>query len=259
MSKRQIISFSGGKDSTAMALEMLDRGEPIEAVIAFDTGWEFPQMVEHWEKFEQYTGLDIVRVYPKQPFDYWLFDRPVCRVGETEPYRSGNGWPSPMRRWCTREKVNAIRRKLKEFPDSVTCVGYASDEKHRVDGKSSKDITQRYPLVEWNIDEKEALAICKKHGFDWGGLYEHFHRVSCFCCPLQRLEELRTLRREFPELWQTMIEWDARCKGNNPGFKVYDTVMDLDRRFAEEIKLGDDFNIRKYNKERKQKEKEKGA
>jgi hypothetical protein len=34
--------------------------------------------------------------------------------------------------------------------------------------------------------------------------------VSCWCCPLQGLEELRTLRREFPELWEQLLEWEAQ-------------------------------------------------
>ena len=251
---KQVISFSGGKDSTAMALEMLERGEEIHSIVAFDTGWEFPQMMDHWGKFEKYTGIKLERVHPKQPFDYWLFDRPVRRRGESEIYRLGNGWPSPMRRWCTREKVNAIGRHFKSITKPfIVSIGYAADETKRLDKPTLKEkpYDVRYPLIEWGVDEAQALQICKKHGFDWDGLYEHFNRVSCFCCPLQPLSELRVLRKEFPELWQTMINWDARCKGNNPGFSRYDTVMDLERRFAEENRLGDDFNIRKYNKQRK--------
>lgn len=234
-----IISFSGGKDSTAMALLMHEKGEPIHSVVAFDTGWEFPAMLEHWDKFERYTGLEIVRLTPKEPFDYWLFDRPiVAKKGPNKGkvHRQGNGWPSPMRRWCTREKVNSIRRYLKTIENPVSCIGFAADEAHRAGAISGQDITQRYPLIEWDIDEAEALRICKRHGFTWGGLYDHFRRVSCFCCPLQRLGELRTMRREFPELWQTMLDWDARCKGNNPGFRGYETVHDLERRFADEDK-----------------------
>ncbi len=250
----QIVSFSGGKDSTAMLLEMLERGEVIHSVVAFDTGWEFPQMMEHWDKVEAYTGLKFVRVVPKEPFDYWLFDRPVFkRFGpdKGKMYRQGNGWPSPMRRWCTREKVNALERYFKKIDDLVLSIGYAADEKHRLDRNtlSQKKYETRYPLIEWDIDEVRALEICKSHGFDWGGLYEHFKRVSCFCCPLQPLTELRVLRHEYPDLWETMIDWDARCKGNNPGFVRYQTVLEIDARFAEEDRLGDDFNIRKYNRD----------
>lgn len=239
-----IISFSGGKDSTAMALEMLERGEDIHSVVAFDTGWEFPQMLEHWEEFERYTGLEIVRLHPREPFSYWLFDRPIiARKGPNKGkiHRYGNGWPSPMRRWCTREKVNSIRRYLKNIENPVSCIGFAADEAHRAGATSGRDIVQRYPLIEWDICEAEALAICKRHGFNWGGVYDHFSRVSCFCCPLQRIGDLRTLRKHFPDQWCQMLEWETRCPGHNPGFRGYETVHDLERRFAEEDKQGELF------------------
>ena len=46
--------------------------------------------------------------------------------------------------------------------------------------------------MEWRITEAKALQICYDQGFDWGGLYEIYHRASCWCCPLQRIDELRT-------------------------------------------------------------------
>lgn len=41
------VSLSGGKDSTAMLLLMIERGMPIDTVISADTGTEFPEMYEH--------------------------------------------------------------------------------------------------------------------------------------------------------------------------------------------------------------------
>ena len=66
-------------------------------------------------------------------------------------------------------------------------------------------------------------------GFDWGGLYEHFRRVSCWCCPLQRLSELRTLRKNYPELWQELLYMDSRVEYK---FKPDYSVEQLERRFA---------------------------
>jgi len=40
-----IVSFSGGKDSTAMLLMMLEKGIPVDRVICVDTTKEFPQML----------------------------------------------------------------------------------------------------------------------------------------------------------------------------------------------------------------------
>ena len=39
-----VVSCSGGKDSTAMLLLMIERGMPIDMVLVADTGLEFPEM-----------------------------------------------------------------------------------------------------------------------------------------------------------------------------------------------------------------------
>ena len=38
------VSLSGGKDSSALLLLMIEKGMPIDAVISADTGMEFPEM-----------------------------------------------------------------------------------------------------------------------------------------------------------------------------------------------------------------------
>lgn len=38
------VSLSGGKDSTAMLLLMIERNMPIDMVLYADTGMEFPEM-----------------------------------------------------------------------------------------------------------------------------------------------------------------------------------------------------------------------
>ena len=48
------VSLSGGKDSTAMLLLMIERGLPIHAVLTADTGMEFPEMYEHLQKLDDY-------------------------------------------------------------------------------------------------------------------------------------------------------------------------------------------------------------
>ena len=64
-----VVSLSGGKDSTAMLLMLLERGESVADVMFFDTGWEFPEMYEHLEKLETFTGLKITRLRPRLPVD----------------------------------------------------------------------------------------------------------------------------------------------------------------------------------------------
>lgn len=244
-----VASFSGGKDSTAMILEMLERVEQLDEIVFFDTGWEFPQMIEHVDKFEKYIGMPITRLKPDKPFSYWMLERKiVARTGEKkgQVHRIGNGWPSPQRRWCTRIKVNTMEKYFKGQKNITQCIGYAADEAHRQNRTElqAKKYPVRFPLIEYGITEGRALRICQSHGFDWGGLYDIFSRVSCFCCPLQRIGELRKMRQHFPDLWEQMLDWDSHIGPHNRGFRDYDTVHDLEDRF-----MWEDCQQRLFKKE----------
>ena len=47
-----IVSLSGGKDSTAMLLRLLEESRSVDEIIFCDTGLEFPQMYEHIDKLK---------------------------------------------------------------------------------------------------------------------------------------------------------------------------------------------------------------
>lgn len=218
--KNNIISLSGGKDSTAMLLMMLERKEPIHSIVFFDTGWEFPEIYKHLDKFEKYTGIKIVRLHPKVSFDKIIIK---------------SSWPQMWFRWCTGEKRNALTAYHGKHKSYSACIGIATDEKKRLIKpiKVHKNCICRFPLAEWGVTEKDALAYCYKHGFDWGGLYNHFSRVSCYCCPLKSYSDCQKIRKHYPKLWLKMLKLDESIK-NNRGFKGYKTVRDLEKRFTEE-------------------------
>ena len=148
----------------------------------------------------------------------------------------GNGWPGAKVRWCTGQlKTHLISKevnRLKGEYQALHYVGIAADEPKRIKN-------EQYPLVDWGITEAEALKLCYDRGYDWGGLYEIYHRCSCWCCPLQRIDELRKLRHHHPELWKRLRDMDQRAIaqfGHNPlgQFKQNWTVERLEQRFAAE-------------------------
>lgn len=226
-----------------MLLMMLERGEPVEHILFFDTGWEFPEILEHIELLEQRIERKIWRLHPRLPFEYELFHKPIiARKGDQkgEVHRIGNGWPSPMRRWCTRRKQNALDHFAKTIPDAVQCIGYAYDEQKRTQTKNASDgLPKRYPLIEWEVTEAQALEYCYSRGYDFGGVYEHFDRVSCFCCPLGGIRHARTLRKHYPHLWAKVLQWDALKLEHNRGFIGYKSAHDLERRFSIEDRQGE--------------------
>ena len=239
-----------------MLLMLLERGEPVADVVFFDAGWEFPEMYEHLEKLENFTGLKITRLHArlpvdvktdKSPFDWMFSEYPVVRRGTRQAHMIGRGWPNAYIRWCTGRKQQALKAHLLALTYQSAlelplrqCVGFAADEQSRLDGVAKRDsayCVQRYPLVEWGVTEKDALAYCSRRGFTWGGLYHFFNRVSCFCCPLQPLDGLRTLRRHFPDLWRRMLLMESWLPENRRRFKD-SSVTTLDARFAEEEAVG---------------------
>ena len=258
-----VVSFSGGKDSTAMLLMLLERGEPIADIVFFDGGWEFPQMHEHLEQVEQLIGRKITRLRPrlpvgvvtdKTPFDWMFSEFPIVKRGTSHVHRIGRYWPSPRIRWCTGRKQEALRAHLRALTHRDgfdlplrQCVGFAADELGRLDGPTKKDSTyhvQRYPLIEWGVTEADALEYCKGYGFTWGGLYKLFDRVSCFCCPLQSLDNLRALRRYFPDLWGRMLEMDSWLLEDDKRRRLNHapSVAALEMRFAAEDAKGEENN-----------------
>jgi len=222
-----IVSFSGGKDSTAMLLNMVDKGYRIDEVLFVDTTKEFPGMYEHIEKVEQYIGMPITRL--KISFDYY-FSEHVKTKGKNKGEK-GYGFPLSNGRWCSALKRDTVAAYLQKFDSIVDYRGIAVDEAHRCERNGKSRFEVRYPLVEWGMTEDECLQDCYARGFDWAGLYKDFGRVSCWCCPLSRIGELRTLYRKYPELWARLLEMDNL---NKRYFKNKYTVHDLDAKFKRE-------------------------
>lgn len=240
------VSLSGGKDSSYLLLRMIELGMPIDAVISADTGMEFPEMYDHLAKLDDHLyrerGIHITTLRHPKGFEYLMFDEPKQKPSALErrarlgvpPY--GNGWPGIRVRWCTGQlKTHLISKevnRLKAEKNALHYVGIAADEAWRCKN-------ERYPLVEWGVTEAEALQGCYDRGFDFGGLYEIYHRCSCWCCPFQRIDELRKLRVNHPELWARLRRLDNRARaqfGAGPlgQFKKDWSAERLEERFARE-------------------------
>lgn len=228
---KHIVSLSGGKDSTAMLLRMLEEGMPVDIILFCDTGLEFEGMYHHIDKLEKYIGIPITRLKSAQPFEYLFFEHMPKRKNPELIGRKGYSWGGPRNRWCTAMlKTRIIDRYLRELAKEYTLkqyIGIAADEPQRV-----REFN--YPLIEWGMTEADCLAYCKERGFDWDGLYDIFHRVSCWCCPLQSFDELRKLRRHFPELWERLRYMDKNTWRN---FLKNYSVEQLEVRFAFEDEL----------------------
>ena len=238
-----VCSCSFGKDSLAMLLRLLESRMPVDIILFNETGLDFPEMEEHISKVEEYikkyTDIGITRLKPEHTFEYYFFDVPIHHRKQTKfnerlgtDSHNGFSWPGPKMRWCTdrlktRPRTQFLRDYRKEY-NIIEYVGIAADEEYRLRRKINDRENKRYPLVDWGMTEADCLQFCYDRGFDWGGLYEKFSRVSCWCCPLQSLPELRVLYHEFPDKWEQLKKWDSETYGQ---FRIDYSVIDLEKRF----------------------------
>ena len=247
-----VASVSGGKDSSTMLLGMIERSMQIDCILFCDTGLEFPAMYDHLDKLERNIGRPITRVKAEQSYENLMFDKPVKRKSDTkfsQKYgleHTGYGWAGPRMRWCTAKLKDEPREKflrpLREKFNVIEAVGIAADEQYRLDRPRNQQENHIHPLVDWGMTEADCLKYCYDHGYDWGGLYEHFKRVSCWCCPLQSLPELRQLNRFYPELWAKLKEWDSRTWRK---FRADYSVEELETRFNyENERLADGLPVK---------------
>lgn len=239
--KYAVASFSGGKDSTAMLLRLIETGVHLDEVVCCDTYKEFPAMYRHIERVKQIVedaGIKFTHLRNEKSFDYLMFEQEVERKSENLKGLRGYSWAGSRSRWCTSKlKTEVIGRHLSELKrkyEVIQYIGIAADEQYRLERENNKNENHVHPLVEWGWDEAQALQYCYSRGFDWEGLYELFGRVSCWCCPLQSLDELRKLRKHFPDLWSELRDMDRRTWRK---FRADYSAEDLEIRFQLEDEL----------------------
>lgn len=139
-------------------------------------------------------------------------------------------------------KIGALRKMMKEVNGTehrvVQYLGIAADEPDRIASQVGKDNIM-LPLVELGWEEDLCGLWCKYNGL-LSPTYETSTRDGCWFCHNQGVDQLRNLRKTYPELWEILLKWD---EDSPVTFKPGRTVHDFDRRFKLEdeglLKAGD--------------------
>ena len=192
---RHIVSLSGGKDSTALAIYLRDRIPELEYVFC-DTGEELPETYEYLKKLEAILGKNIMWLNPDRPFKHYL-----------EVYRGV--LPDARTRWCTR------KLKIEPFEKFVgndlvyNYIGIRADEIHRKGYISTKpNIIAKYPFIEDGIVKEDVLRILEESGIGLPEYYEWRSRSGCYFCFFQQRIEWLGLSQRHPEKFQKAMEME---------------------------------------------------
>lgn len=186
---RHIVSLSGGKDSTALAIYLRDKIAELEYVFC-DTGKELPETYEYLDRLEVYLGKSITRLNAERDFDHFL--------------QIYNGvLPDARTRWCTRKlKIEPFERYVGDDL-CYNYIGIRADELHRKGYISTKpNIVPLYPFIDAGIHHADVIRILSESGLGLPAYYEWRSRSGCYFCFFQRRIEWVGLLKNHPELYE---------------------------------------------------------
>lgn len=238
---KYIASISGGQDSTAMTVRMLELGMPLDYIVFCDTGNEFKEM---------YAYLDRLDVYLKNKFNIVITRLKGKHTLETlvnTPFSKGKnkgkirGLPySSMMSFCTRDlKVQLLNNFARSLKDDVTqYIGYVAREKNRVHVSDKKYITLEFPLINWQWNEPEVSSYLKEKTL-FNELYNHFSRTGCKFCPKQSLDSWYALYAHHSVEFQEAKRWEeiaAKQDAHIQYFRSDFSLFQLEERFEKRLK-----------------------
>jgi len=253
-----ILSLSGGKDSTALALHIKENYPDIHSKIEYvfyDTGCDLEETYTYLNKIKVFTGKPITYVKPERSFEDLFYKYKFL--------------PSIFNRWCTLElKVKPSLKFLKnkilnESYDKIKLyVGIRADETFRKGVVLKSDFEKKhievvYPLIQDGLKKQDVEKILINSGINYPEYYKWRPRNGCPFCPFQSLYEWVMLFENHPKLYYQAMEYEQKgtvgYKINfqfNPKMSLADIIKPEN---IKEIKEAHKLNIEKKNKKNKPK------
>lgn len=248
-----ILSLSYGKDSLACLGAIEELGWPLDRIVhaevrATDTiPADLPPMVEFKAKADRIIkerwGIEVERFRASASYEECFYHaikpetiqrrhekgKTISKFVQYDDERAIWGFPIVKGPWCNSKlKMTAIDKAKKAAKDGISYIGIAADEPERIARHIGKP-DAKLPLVEAGWTE----AMCRKWCEDndlLSPIYTTATRGGCWFCHNQGVDQLRLLRRDYPEYWALLMKWDL----DSPTTFKPDghTVHDFDRRFA---------------------------
>ena len=206
--KKIIVSVSGGKDSTAMCLNLLEKGfSKHDFICVFaDTGWEHQSTYDYLNKLEKTIGK-IERVKSEitvkeehkeiiEQIEFELgFESPMIRR-----IIKNHFFPNRFQKWCTTDlKIKPIKKFFDSLEeDFLNLVGIRKEESPRRSKMKEWEYNDFFdcwvhrPLINWT--EKEVIDIHHRFNLSPNKLYLNgSSRVGCYPCINSRKREIKLL------------------------------------------------------------------
>lgn len=214
---RMIVSFSGGKDSTATADVVIKAlANPKITHLFGNTTLEFPMTIDYAERYRKNHPLAEFRIAKNTDQNFYE----VCK--EIGP-------PARMMRWCcSMFKTGPITRVLnRKFGDKQILTFYGIRKNESVSRSKYSRVTENTetvkiqkqtvasPIFEWKDLDVWLYLLSEK--VDFNDAYRlGYDRVGCWCCPNNNLRAQflsRIYMSERSEKWRSFLVDFARQIG----------------------------------------------
>jgi 3'-phosphoadenosine 5'-phosphosulfate sulfotransferase (PAPS reductase)/FAD synthetase len=181
-----VVSVSGGKDSTGMALFLKEAGIPYICV-HMDTGWEHEVTEEY---VRDYLPSHIGPITVLQ----WEGG------GMQELVKKHSGFPGGNQRFCTRQlKIIPLRNFLRrQENEPINAVGIRSSESEARAAMPVWEYNSEFRCYTWrpikHLTDDDVIELHKRHNVRPNPLYlMGAERVGCWPCVFARKSEIRLI------------------------------------------------------------------
>ena len=236
---QHIASISYGKDSAVIPELCLRHNLPLDRIVTADI-WatptipaDLPEMVE-WkvyfdEQIKKRYGIKVEHFTAKN-IDGVRKDLVTYEDGFYNILKSGKavgtikGFPMIKGAWCQKLKLDALKQFTTK--EDIVYLGICVDEPKRV---KSLEGTNKIALpAQLGYTESDCYKIAKELKL-LSPIYTNAARGGCWFCHNQGIDQLRRLRKNYPDYWELLLKWD---KDSPVKFRADGrTVHDLDTRF----------------------------
>ena len=218
---RHIISWSGGKDSTATVIlfyehekELIKQGDEVFILfseVMFDKKKQISghnpkiiQFIQEKRKIFESWGYHVEILHSDMDFLDTFFHR-LTRSSFPERIGKMHGFPlnkCAVKRDC---KIKPIEQWIKNCPDAyIQYIGIAVDEPARLRSMSDNTVSL---LAKYGFTENDAMCLCEKYNMvSPQYAMEGQTRDGCWFCPYAKLCEHQAIKDMLPEAWKMYVE-----------------------------------------------------
>lgn len=204
-----VVCYSGGIDSTAMIIGMLQNKIDIDIIVFVDGGCEMPHTYEYIKTFSEWlknNGLPEITVLKTK---YRLDE--YCVKNKTLPSITFGGRgcsdtfkKKPIERML--KKHDLIKMSLRALKKPIIYYGYTVDEKRRARYIKENLCNKKFPLIEWGWTKDICKQIILHAGLPLPG------PSRCYFCPKTSKDDVVWLSKTYPELYQKALDIEVAAK-----------------------------------------------